>query len=87
MAKKKNTIPSGFESILESFSNPDATEGVTNLDEIDTFTDPIEDDNNKPEPPVNKPEDGNQDHDGDDPNAHEDNSPEPPANNTEPPVN
>ncbi len=88
MAKKKNTIPSGFESILEQFGNPDSTEGVTNIDEIDTFTDPIEDEENNNEPPVNKPEDGNTpDPDIKDPNAHEDNSPEPPVNNNqEPPI-
>lgn len=86
MAKKKNTIPAGFESILEQFGNPDSTEGITNIDEMDTFN-TVDDDTNEPEPPVNKPEDGNnQDPADKDPNAHEDNSPEPPAN-PEPPVN
>ena len=85
MAKKKNTIPSGFESILEQFGNPDSTEGITNIDEIDTFTDPIEDEEDKNVPPVNNPEDGNKPDPNKDPNAHEDNSPEPPVNNnTEP---
>ena len=33
MAKKKNTIPSGFEGILDNiFTNPEEGEGVTNID-------------------------------------------------------
>ena len=87
MAKKKNTIPAGFEGILDTFTNPDSTEGVTNIDEIDTFTDPVEDDDNNV-PPVKDPEDGNKpDPNTKDPNAHEDTTPEPPVNNNpEPPT-
>ena len=87
MAKTKNTIPAGFDSLLDTFTNPDSTEGVTNIDEMNTFTDPIDDDDDNQEPPVNKPEDGNQDPDGEDPNAHEDDTPEPPVNKTNPPTN
>jgi hypothetical protein len=38
MAKKKNTIPSGFEGILDNiFTNPEEGEGVTNIDDMNTF--------------------------------------------------
>ena len=37
MAKKKNTIPSGFEGILDNiFTNPEEGEGVTNIDDMNT---------------------------------------------------
>jgi len=57
MAKKKNTIPSGFDDILGNiYSNAEQGESVTNVDDIlppDTPFDDIEDN----EPPVNT-EDG-----------------------------
>lgn len=89
MAKKKNTIPSGFEDILGNvYSNAEQGEGITNIDDINEFDDPIvENDNNKNVPPVNNPEDGDKQGLTDiDPNAHEDDSPEPPVNNPEPPT-
>ena len=87
MAKKKNTIPSGFEDILGNiYSNAEQGEGTTDMD---TLMEPdvplVEDDDNNVPPVNNTPEDGdNQDHNTDDPNAHEDNSPEPPANQVPP---
>ena len=88
MAKKKNTIPSGFEDILGNiYSNAEQGEGSTDMDTLMEPNVPlVEDDNNDDVPPVNNnPEDGdNQDHNDDDPNAHEDNSPEPPANQVPP---
>ena len=91
MAKKKNTIPTGFDDLLGNiYTNAEEGGGVTNLDEVNQFTDPIDDEENKIEPPVNNnPEDGNkQDPNTEDPNAHEDTTPEPPVNNnTEPPIN
>lgn len=60
MAKKKNTIPSGFEDILGNiYSNGELGGDVTNLDTIDTATSLVEDDDTIEEPPVNKTEDGN----------------------------
>lgn len=75
MAKKKNTIPSGFEDILGNiYSNAEQGDGPTNVDGILTGEDkiPFEDDDDKNEPPV-KTEDGEQKDDtqGD---PHEDNS-------------
>jgi hypothetical protein len=88
MAKKKNTIPSGFEDILGNiYSNAEQGEGTTDMDTLMEPNVPlVEDDNDDDVPPVNNnPEDGdNQDHNIDDPNAHEDNSPEPPANQVPP---
>ena len=88
MAKKKNTIPSGFEDILGNiYSNAEQGEGSTDMDTLMEPNVPlVEDDNDDDVPPVNNnPEDGdNQDHNIDDPNAHEDNSPEPPANQVPP---
>jgi hypothetical protein len=88
MAKKKNTIPSGFEDILGNiYSNAEQGEGSTDMDTLMEPNVPlVEDDNDDDVPPVNNnPEDGdNQDHNDDDPNAHEDNSPEPPVNNVPP---
>jgi len=88
MAKKKDTIPSGFEDILGNiYSNVEQGEGTTDMDTLMQPNVPlVEDDKNDDVPPVNNtPEDGdNQDHNDDDPNAHEDNSPEPPANQVPP---
>lgn len=88
MAKKKNTIPSGFEDILGNiYSNAEQGEGTTDMDTLMEPNVPlVEDDKDDDVPPVNNnPEDGdNQDHNDDDPNAHEDNSPEPPVNNVPP---
>lgn len=47
--KKKQNIPSAFEDVLTGlgFDNPEGNEGVTNMDQQDTFVDV--------EPPVNEP--------------------------------
>ena len=83
MAKKKNTIPSGFEDILGNiYSNGELGGDVTNLDTIDTATSLVEDDDTTKEPPVNKTEDGNDTQD--DTSANDDTSdiPEDVINNT-----
>ena len=89
MAKKKNTIPSGFEDILGNiYSNAEEGGGVTNIDDV--MEQALEDEITNNEPPVKEPEDGNTADPTNDPNAHDDNSPEPdPAQvtNPEPPVN
>ena len=88
MAKKKDTIPSGFEDILGNiYSNAEQGEGTTDMDTLMEPNVPLVEENNNPEPPV-KPEDGDtEDPKNQDPNAHEDNSPEPPVNNNpEPPA-
>lgn len=76
MAKKKNTIPSGFDDILGNiYSNAEGQQEVTNIDDIaapDTTLDDL--DNN--EPPV-KTEDGNEKQD-DTSNTTEDTSDIPP---------
>ena len=93
MAKKKNTIPSGFEDILGNiYSNAEQGEGITNIDELEELNNSLDDDDDKNVPPVNNnPEDGDKQdpiQNAQDPNAHEDNSPEPPViNNPEPPTN
>ena len=93
MAKKKNTIPSGFEDILGNiYSNAEQGEGVTNIDELEELNNSLDDDDDKNVPPVNNnPEDGDKQdpiQNVQDPNAHEDNSPEPPViTNSEPPTN
>ena len=87
MAKKKNTIPSGFEDILGNiYSNAEQGEGTTDMDTLMEPNVPlVEDDNDDNVPPVNNnPEDGDKQDQIDDPNAHEDNSPEPPANQVPP---
>ena len=93
MAKKKNTIPSGFDDILGNiYSNAEQGEGITNIDDMNMLNETlVEDENNDDDvPPVNNtPEDGDKKDPVPtvDPNAHEDNSPEPPVdNNTVPPV-
>lgn len=77
MAKKKSTIPSGFDDILGNiYSNAEGGSEVTNVDTIDTTVDTVppfvEDDDDKKEPPVNT-EDGN-DTKGDTSNANDDTS-------------
>ena len=87
MAKKKNTIPSGFEDILGNiYSNAEEGGGVTNIDDMMEPNVPLEDDTIN-EPPVKDPEDGKTADPNDDPNAHED-ATEPPAQvtNPEPPA-
>ena len=87
MAKKKNTIPSGFEDILGNiYSNAEQGEGTTDMDTLMEPNVPlVEDDKDDDVPPVNNnPEDGDNQDQIDDPNAHEDNSPEPPANQVPP---
>ena len=89
MAKKKNTIPSGFDDILGNiYSNAEQGEGITNIDDLQSLVEEEIEDNDVP-PVNNNPEDGDKEDPAPavDPNAHEDNSPEPPVdNNTEPPV-
>ena len=89
MAKKKNTIPSGFEDILGNiYSNAEEGGGITNIDEMEQNQ--LEDDFQKQEPPVIvNPEDGKTADPTDDPNAHDDDTPEPDhaqVTNPEPPV-
>ena len=91
MAKKKNTIPSGFEDILGNiYSNAEEGEGITDMNALMEEELPlVEENNNDDVPPVNNnPEDGDtKGQKTEDPNAHEDNSPEPPLNaNTVPPT-
>ena len=97
MKKQKNTIPSGFEDMLGSiYGNAEGQEEVTKLTDdmgnpIGSFgVDPIDDDDDKNEPPVNNdPEDGKtvEDPNKPDPNAKDDDSPIPPSvNNPEPPI-
>ena len=75
MAKKKNTIPSGFDDILGNiYSNAEHGEGVTDVDNILTQEDqiPFEDEEEKV-PPVEKTEDGEKEDDTQT-DSHEDNS-------------
>ena len=73
MAKKKNTIPSGFEDVLGNiYSNAEEGEGVSNIDDLLPPDTPLEEDNNN-EPPVNT-EDGNKTDDTPSSNANEDDS-------------
>lgn len=60
MAKKKNTIPSGFEDLLGNiYSNAEEGEGVTDIDALmEPNTPLVEEDKTIEEPPVNEPEDG-----------------------------
>ena len=63
MAKKKNTIPSGFEDILGNiYSNAEEGESIVNVDDILPPDTPLEDKEDKEEPPVNT-EDGNEEKD------------------------
>lgn len=74
MAKKKNTIPSGFEDVLGNiYSNAEEGTGVTNVDDALTLDEPFDEDDTK-EPPV-KTEDGkDKKDDTQDPVVKEDNS-------------
>jgi hypothetical protein len=74
MAKKKNTIPSGFEDVLGSiYSNVEEHEGVTDMNTLDsTIEIPLEDEEDKKEPPVNT-EDGKTEDDTKN-DSHEDDS-------------
>jgi hypothetical protein len=63
MAKKKNTIPSGFEDILGNiYSNAEVGEGITDMDEAITPNTPLVEEEKVEEPPV-KTEDGNKEDD------------------------
>lgn len=75
MAKKKNTIPSGFEDVLGSiYSNVEEHESVTDMNTLDsTIEIPLDDEDKTEEPPVNKTEDGKTTDDTQDA-SHEDNS-------------
>lgn len=92
MAKKKNTIPSGFEDILGNiYSNAEEGGGVTNIDDLMEPNIPlVEEEIKNEEPPVKEPEDGNK---TDDTVAHDDDSEIPEDiknkidnNRTEPPL-
>ena len=83
MAKKKSTIPSGFEDVLGNiYSNAEQGEGVTNIDDVLPPDTPL-DDEDKKEPPVDT-EDGKKTDDTPDPAVKEDDSeiPEDVLNNT-----
>lgn len=85
MAKKKNTIPSGFEDVLGNiYSNAEQGEGITDMNTLLEGNTEIpfeEEEEEKKEPPVNT-EDGNKTDDTQDP--HQDNSeiPDDVINNT-----
>lgn len=85
MAKKKNTIPSGFDDVLGNiYSNAEQGEGITDMNTLlqgDTEIPFEEEEEEKKEPPVNT-EDGNKTDDTKD--SHEDNSdiPDDVINNT-----
>lgn len=73
MAKKKNTIPSGFEDILGGiYSNAEGKEEVADIDELLPPDTPLEE-NEDEEPPVNT-EDGKEEDDTQDSSAKEDDS-------------
>ena len=73
MAKKKNTIPSGFDDILGNiYSNAEIGEGITNVDEEFAPSTPLVENDTTEEPPV-KTEDGDKKDDTVD-TANEDNS-------------
>lgn len=84
MAKKKNTIPSGFEDVLGNiYSNAEDGGGVSDIDDILPPDTPL-DDENEDEPPVTKTEDGNETKDDTSVNVKDDDSeiPEDVLNNT-----
>lgn len=73
MAKKKNTIPSGFEDILGGiYSNAEGKEEVADIDELLPPDTPLEE-NEDEEPPVDT-EDGKEEDDTQDSSAKEDDS-------------
>jgi hypothetical protein len=83
MAKKKNTIPSGFDDILGGiYSNAEIGEGITDIDEVLAPNTPLVEDDDKNEPPVNT-EDGDKTDDAVE--SHDDDSqiPEQVLNNTQ----
>ena len=72
MAKKKNTIPSGFDDILGNiYSNAEQGESIVNVDDMLPPDTPLEEIEDEKEPPVNT-EDGNE---------KTDDTQDPPANN------
>ena len=75
MAKKKNTIPSGFDDILGNiYSNSESMEEVTKIDDQFGYTElTLDDEEDKKEPPVEKTEDGNKEDDTQK-DSHEDDS-------------
>lgn len=76
MAKKKNTIPSGFDDILGNiYSNAEQGESIVNVDDMLPPDTPLEEIEDEKEPPVNT-EDGNDEtkDDTQDPPAKEDDS-------------
>ena len=89
MAKKKNTIPSGFDDILGNiYSNAEEGGGVTDIDDLLEPNVPlVEEEKIDDVPPVKDPEDGKTADQNDDPNAHDDDTKVPEQiDNPEPPV-
>ena len=84
MAKKKNTIPSGFDDVLGNiYSNAEQGEGITDMNTLlegDTEI-PFEEEEEKKEPPVNT-EDGNKTDDTQDPHQDDSEIPDDVINNT-----
>lgn len=76
MAKKKSTIPSGFEDVLGNiYSNAENGVGVTNIDDMIVEDTPFEDEeDDKKEPPVNTEDGKNKTDDTPNPQPKEDNS-------------
>ena len=83
MARKKNTIPSGFDDILGNiYSNAEIGEGITDVDEVLTPNTPLVEDDTTEEPPVNT-EDGNKKDDTVDSNDDNSQIPEDVLNSTQ----
>lgn len=86
MAKKKNTIPSGFEDVLSNiYSNVEDHESITDMNKLDSTVEiPFEEDKEEDEPPVNA-EDGKEKDDAQKTSAKEDESdiPDGVLNNTD----
>ena len=86
MAKKKNTIPSGFEDVLGNiYSNAEQGEGITDMNTLLQGNTEIpfeEEEEEKKEPPVNT-EDGNKTDDTQDPHQDDSDIPEDVLNGTE----
>ena len=85
MAKKKNTIPSGFDDVLGNiYSNAEQGEGITDMNTLlqgDTEIPFEEEEEEKKEPPVNT-EDGNKTDDTQDPHQDDSEIPDDVINNT-----
>lgn len=85
MAKKKNTIPSGFDDVLGNiYSNAEQGEGITNMNTLLEGNTEIpfeEEEEEKKEPPVNT-EDGNKTDDTQDPHQDDSEIPDDVINNT-----